>query len=290
MSNIIAEQQSGTLYIVATPIGNRDDLSPRAVKILQLVDIIAAEDTRHSRPLLEHYGITTKLLALHEHNEVERSQVVLSRIAAGESVALISDAGTPLISDPGYRLVRMAHQAGVKVAPIPGPSALITGLSVAALPTDRFSFEGFMPSKRGNRRSRFEALKSERQTMVFYESPHRIVECLHDMVEIFGKGREATLARELTKRFETIYFNTLEGLLEFVEQDNNQKKGEFVLMVAGDNTVISSELDTETTRVADILAAELPVKQAAALTSQIFGVKKRQIYQYLIEHKSEAQS
>lgn len=279
----------GTLFIVATPIGNLDDMTPRACKVLSQVDVIAAEDTRHSRPLLDHYGIGTPLLALHEHNEEQRSQSLLNRIQAGDSVALISDAGTPLISDPGYRLVRLAHQRGIKVVPLPGPCAMIAALSVAALPTDRFCFEGFLPAKGGNRRAKLEALRGETRTLIFYESPHRIIDSLTDMVAILGEEREATVAREITKCFETIRFSTLAELLLFVTHDHNQQKGEFVVMIAGAAEIVIEGMGPEVMRIAEILATELPVKQAASLTSQICGGKKREIYQYLIAKNSEAQ-
>ncbi len=279
--------EAGSLYIVATPIGNLGDMSPRAIEVLQGVDHIAAEDTRHSAPLLRHFGISTPMLALHDHNERQISKTVIDRLLAGERIALISDAGTPLISDPGFHLARLAHQAGVKVVPIPGPSALIAALSAAGLPTDSFVFEGFLPAKRVARRKQLERLVEEVRTLAFYESPHRIVECLEDMREVFGAQREAVLARELTKKFETIKSASLETLFAFVRSDSNQQKGEFVLLVAGAAAAGKSELSAETCRIARLLGAELPLKQAASLAAQITGAKKNALYKYLLGESAD---
>jgi len=275
--------QSGILYIVATPIGNLDDITLRAKEILSEVDAIAAEDTRHSRPLLQHLGVTTPLFALHDHNEEQKSETVVERLLRGESIALISDAGTPLISDPGYRLVRAAHQAGLEVRPIPGVSAIITALSVAGLATDRFCFEGFLPAKSAARRQQLRLLEDEPRTMVFYESSHRIVATLKDMVEIFGDEREATVARELTKRFETVKQAPLSELEAFVIGDSNQQKGEFVILLSGKREPHSGELDSESRRIVELLGKDLPVKQASKLAAEITGIKKRLFYQYLLE-------
>ncbi len=276
--------EAGVLYIVATPIGNLGDLTPRAVDILNQVDCIAAEDTRHSAGLLRHFSVTTPLFSLHEHNERERSGVLLERLQQGESIALISDAGTPLISDPGYVLVRDAQLAGLKVVPVPGPSALIAALSASGLPTDRFCFEGFLPAKSGPRLKQLEALRDESRTLVFYESPHRIVDSLADMVTAFGAEREAVLARELTKTFETIRHATLGELAQWVVGDANQQKGEFVLLLHGAPTAAEEE-DREGERIAEILAEELPLKQAAALAARISGGRKNHLYQYLLQKK-----
>lgn len=275
--------QPGILYIVATPIGNLDDITLRAKKILAEVDAIAAEDTRHSRPLLQHLGINTPLFALHDHNEEQKSAMVIERLQRGESIALISDAGTPLISDPGYRLVSAAHRAGVIVCPIPGASALITALSVAGLATDRFCFEGFLASKPAARRQQLQALEDEPRTLLFYESSHRIVATLKDMVEVFGAEREATIARELTKRFETVKQATLAELEAFVQGEANQQKGEFVILLSGNRAPRSAELDSESCRIVELLGRELPVKQASKLAAEITGIKKRIFYQYLLE-------
>jgi len=274
----------GVLYIVATPIGNLGDMSPRAVEVLQQADVIAAEDTRHSAGLLRHFAINSPMFALHEHNERQKSAALLQRLTAGESIALISDAGTPLISDPGYVVVREAQQAGIRVVPVPGPSALITALSASGLPTDRFCFEGFLPAKGGARRKYLESLHEEERTMAFYESPHRILDSLTDMVAVFGSEREAVLARELTKTFETIRHAPLGEMLEWVRGDSNQQKGEFVVLLHG-AVVSAAGLDAEACRIADLLAEELPHKQAAALAARISGEKKNALYQYLLEQK-----
>jgi 16S rRNA (cytidine1402-2'-O)-methyltransferase len=269
--------QSGTLFIVATPIGNLEDLSPRARRVLGEVDRIAAEDTRHSRRLLDHFGIATPMLALHEHNEPVASAGLIARLLQGESIALISDAGTPLISDPGYVLVREARQAGIPVVPVPGPSALVTALSACGLPTDRFVYAGFLPSKRAARRKQLEQLAAEPRTLVFYEAPHRIEDTLADLRELFGDSREAVLARELTKRFETFLTGDLATLAGQLQADEDQRRGEFVIIVHGapEATVDHHETD----RVLRILLEELPLKQAARLAAAIRGERKNELYQ-----------
>jgi 16S rRNA (cytidine1402-2'-O)-methyltransferase len=269
----------GVLYIVATPIGNLGDLSARAVEVLQAVDLVAAEDTRHTRPLLRQYGIETPLLALHEHNELQVLERLIARLQGGEAVALVSDAGTPLISDPGFPLVRECRRLGVPVSPIPGPSALIAALSASGLPTDRFLFEGFPERSQAARRAQFEALRDEPRTLVFYESSHRVLESLKDMAAIFGSERRAVLARELTKLHETIVADPLGELVALVESDPMQQKGEFVLMVAGTEPRSGEALPPQTERLLRILLEELPVKQAAALASRISGEKKNRLYQ-----------
>lgn len=248
------------------------------------MDRIAAEDTRHSAALLRHFAIDTPMFALHEHNERQKAEQVLGYLQQGESLALISDAGTPLISDPGYFLVREAHRAGVRVVPVPGPSALIAALSASGLATDRFCFEGFLPAKAGARRRALEALADEPRTLAFYETPHRIEESLADMAELLGGGRPATLARELTKTFETIRHATLGELAVWVAGDANQRKGEFVLLVEGAPKVESEDgPSAEARRIAGILVKELPLKQAAALAAAISGEKKNALYKYLLE-------
>jgi 16S rRNA (cytidine1402-2'-O)-methyltransferase len=270
----------GVLYVVATPIGNLADMVPRATETLQQVDIIAAEDTRHSKRLLEHFHISTPLVSCHEHNEQQSLPGLLDRLGKGQKIALISDAGTPLVSDPGYRLVRAAREAGFPVVPIPGPSALIAALSVAGLPSDRFTFEGFLHAKSGQRRKQLEALRQETRTLVFYEAPHRILACLRDLAEIFGAEREAVLARELTKTFETVLAGTAAEVLARVEADPNQQKGEIVLLVRGAERVETSGIDPEAQRVMTILLRELPLKQAASLAAEITGTKKNALYQW----------
>lgn len=269
------------IFVVATPIGNLGDISQRALDVLRSVDKIAAEDTRHSRYLLEHFAITTPLVALHEHNEREFSQKLL---ATGENIALISDAGTPLISDPGYHLVKQAHAMGVPVVPIPGASAVICALSASGMPTDRFCFEGFLPAKAGARANKLAALIKESRTMVFYEAPHRILETLQQMAEIFGKQRLVAVAREMTKQFETIRQGTLEELVHFVAADNNQQRGELVIVVAGLESQ-SSQLDDESKRILDILLAEVSVKQASAIAAKITGCNKNLLYQVALAAK-----
>jgi len=277
----------GTLYVVATPIGNLDDISVRAQRTLREVALIAAEDTRHSLRLLQHFGIETPLAACHEHNEREQGGRFLTRLLAGDDVALVSDAGTPLISDPGYHLVRQARAAGIAVVPVPGPCALIAGLSAAGLPSDRFIFEGFLPAKTVGRRSRLEALREEPRTLIFYEAPHRLLECLQDMAEVFGEERQAVLARELTKTFETIKGIPLGELRDWVAADSNQQRGECVLLLAGWEAPEAEGVDADSLRVLDLLLAELPVKRAAALAAEITGVRKNLLYQAALERKAE---
>jgi 16S rRNA (cytidine1402-2'-O)-methyltransferase len=267
---------SGTLFIVATPIGNLGDISQRALQVLSSVTLIACEDTRHSARLLQACGITTPTQAVHEFNERQRVEGLLDRVAAGADIALISDAGTPLVSDPGFQLVRRAQQRGLKVVPVPGACAVIAALSVAGLPSDRFCFEGFLPARPQARRAALERLAREPRTLVFYEAPHRIVECLEDLVQLFGGERQATLARELTKTHEIIRQAALAELLEFVQGDANQQKGEIVLLVAGH--VAAAELDEAALRTLGILLEELPLKQAAALAARLTGLPKGQLY------------
>lgn len=279
----------GTLYVVATPIGNLDDISARALKVLADVALIAAEDTRHSVRLLQHFGIQTPLVACHEHNEREQGGRFLTKLQAGEDVALISDAGTPLISDPGYHLVRQARAAGIQVVPVPGACALIAALSAAGLPSDRFVFEGFLPAKAAGRRGRLEALVDEPRTLIFYEAPHRVLDCIEDMAAIFGDERPALLARELTKTFETLKGLPLGELREFVASDSNQQRGECVLLVAGKPAPEGDEaVDAQTLRVLDLLLAEMPVKRAAALAAEITGARKNQLYQIALERHGKA--
>lgn len=273
----------GALYVVATPIGNLGDFSARAIEVLGQVTRIAAEDTRHSAPLLHKHGIATPLLSLHEHNERERVAQLIAELQGGASIGLISDAGTPLISDPGFHLVRAARAAGIRVIPVPGACALITALSAAGLPTDRFVFEGFLPAKGAARRARLEALCDETRTLAFYESSHRIVETLTDMVSVIGAQRPVVMARELTKTFETIRDGSLAELLAFVSDDANQQKGEFVLLLQGAEEV--PEDAAEAGRVLGILLDELPVKQAAALAERITGVKKNELYKLALTLK-----
>ncbi len=276
----------GSLYVVATPIGNLDDISARAMKVLREVSLIAAEDTRHSLRLLQHFGITTPLAACHEHNERDEGSRFIAKLLAGEDVALISDAGTPLISDPGYHLVRQARAAGISVVPVPGACALIAALSAAGLPSDRFIFEGFLPAKAVGRRARLELLKEEPRTLIFYEAPHRILECLQDMETVFGGERPALLARELTKTFETLKGSPLSELRGFVEADANQQRGECVVLVAGWTAPENDDaVGSEAMRILDLLLQEMPLKRAAALAAEITGVRKNLLYQVALDRQ-----
>ncbi len=268
---------AATLHVVATPIGNLGDLSPRAQQVLREVAAVCAEDTRRSGQLLAHFGISTPLLALHEHNEQQVAQGVVARLLEGQSLALVSDAGTPLVSDPGYRLVRAARAAGVRVSPVPGPSALIAALSVAGLPSDRFCFEGFLPARASARRERLAALAGEPRTLVFYESSHRIDESLADLRAAFGDARPAVLARELTKLFETVLDGTLADLHARVLADADQRKGEFVLVVQGVGEDADAVL-AEGRRVHAILARQLPPSAAAKLAAEITGAPRKALY------------
>ena len=286
----LSMQARGVLYVVATPIGNLDDISARALRTLSEVALIAAEDTRHSSRLLQHFGISTPLQACHEHNEREQGGRFLARLQAGEDVALISDAGTPLISDPGYHLVRQARAAGIRVVPIPGTCALIAALSAAGLPSDRFIFEGFLPAKAAARRTRLALLREEPRTLIFYEAPHRILECVEDMQAIFGGERLALLGRELTKTFETLKGLPLAGLREWIAADSNQQRGECVLLLAGwEAPPGEPAVGAEALRVLDLLLAELPLKRAAALAAEITGVRKNLLYQAALERQEGAQ-
>ena len=276
--------EPGTLYVVATPIGNLADLSPRALEVLQGVDCIAAEDTRHSGRLLRHFGITTASVAFHEHNEARRVEELVGRLQAGEAVALISDAGTPLVSDPGFHLVRTVWERGLRAVPIPGPSAVAAALSVSGLATDRVAFEGFLPAKAGARRKRLQALREEPRTLVFFEAPHRLLETLNDLVGVMGPQRRATLARELTKTHETVRPDRLEALRQWVEADPDQRRGEIVLLVAGQTAeAAAAAREREGLRVAERLARELPASRAAALAAEITGAKKNSLYRHLVQ-------
>jgi 16S rRNA (cytidine1402-2'-O)-methyltransferase len=275
----MAEQgATGRLWVVATPIGNLDDCSPRAQQVLRQADLIACEDTRHSAALLKHFGITTRTLALHEHNEREVSSELVRRMGDGAQIALICDAGTPLISDPGFRIVRAAREAGVAVSPVAGPCAAIAALSVAGLPSDRFVFEGFLPAKSAARRSRLEQLSRDPRTLIFYESSHRIVESLADMAQIFGATRRAVLARELTKLFETVLDDALGKLVQRVIADTDQQRGEFVLLVAGADEDADAGRLVEGMRVFALLRRELPPSRAAKLAAEITGAPRKALY------------
>ncbi|MGF1733147.1 16S rRNA (cytidine(1402)-2'-O)-methyltransferase [Photobacterium kasasachensis] len=272
-----------TLYIVPTPIGNLADITQRALDVLANVDLIAAEDTRHTSRLLTHFSISTRTFALHDHNEQQKADYLIEKLQAGTSIALVSDAGTPLISDPGYHLVNRCRQAGVKVVPLPGPCAVVTALSGAGLPSDRFSFEGFLPPKSKGRRDRFQELADDERTMIFYESPHRITDSLADMLAVLGPDRQVVLARELTKTYETIHGAPLGELVEWLGEDSNRTRGEMVLLVAG-HRAQKDDLPADALRTVTLLTKELPLKKAAALAAEIHGVKKNALYKWGLEN------
>ena len=274
----------GVLYVVATPIGNLDDLSPRAAAVLGAVDLIAAEDTRHSKRLLGHIGVHKPMMSLHEHNEAEAATRVIAALEEGRDVALVSDAGTPLISDPGFPLVRACRGRGLTVSPIPGACALVAALSVSGLPTDRFRFEGFLPRSSPARRAKLKALAGEKATLVFYESSHRVLDSLVDMAAELGDERPAALARELTKQYETLLHGSLSELCDRLTADADQQRGEFVLVVGGaPHTSEEDAVPEEVLRLLRMLAEELPLKQAAAITARWSGLKKNRLYQAGLE-------
>lgn len=276
--------KKGILYVVATPIGNLQDFSPRAQAILRQVDTIAAEDTRHSLKLLSYFNIDTPLQSLHEHNEHQFTATLIEDIHAGKSIALLSDAGTPLISDPGSFLVQTAHAQGITVTPIPGACALTTALSVAGLPADRFVFEGFLPPKSTARQHRLTELVKESRTLVFYEAPHRILDCLQDLITILGPDRTAVLGKELTKLFEQVHRDTLAGIYTWLTALPERQQGEFVLVVQGAPAQIADKtISPEVAQILNILRQELPLKQAAKLTSTLTGVSKNALYTFGLE-------
>ena len=275
--NYTANPTPAVLYVVATPIGNLDDISRRAIDVLRSVDVIAAEDTRHSQKLLSHHGVSTQLFACHEHNEETAADKLMTRLLGGSSVALISDAGTPLISDPGYRVVTLAHQNGIRVVPVPGASAAIAALCVSGLATDRFVFEGFLPAKQQARRAALQRFSHQAASIILYESCHRIVDCLRDMRDVLGADRKLCFARELTKTFETVRTLSIGGCLDWVEQDPDQRRGEIVLVLEGVEEKPEDEL--ELIRMMEVMLQELPLKQAAALAAKLSGRSRNECYQ-----------
>jgi len=276
-SMMAASDRAGTLHVVATPIGNLADLSPRVRAVLEEADLVLAEDTRHTGALLRHLGLEKPLRSLHEHNEAERVESVLERLRKGEQVALLSDAGTPLVSDPGYRLLAAVREQGLRASPVPGPCAAIAALCVSGLATDRFAFEGFLPQRRGARRARLQALADEPRTLVIYEAGRRVSAALEDMAGIFGPQRRATLARELTKLYEDISHGTLESLAEYTRREPFGTRGELVLVVEGSPPRESVQRQ-DPAQVLGILLAELPLKQAAALAARLTGVSRNELY------------
>jgi 16S rRNA (cytidine1402-2'-O)-methyltransferase len=275
---------AGTLYVVATPIGNLGDLSARARDTLQNCSLIAAEDTRHTGVLLKHFGIQTPQLSLHDNNERMRTVEIISHLSAGKSVALVSDAGTPAISDPGFELVRAAAAAGIDVVAVPGPCAAIAALSIGAQPTDRFCFEGFLPARGAARRQRLESLAEEPRTLVFYEAPHRVRETLEDCAKVFGDSRPATVVREATKLHETTYRGSLQELSSAASKDADFSRGEIVLLIGGAPQV---KLETDLDRVLRVLLAELPLKQAARLAAELSGVRDNEAYKRALQLKDQ---
>ena len=276
---------TGILYIVATPIGNLQDITQRALDTFAQVDLIAAEDTRHSGLLLSHYGIKKPFFALHDHNEQEKAHILVEKLKQGSNIALISDAGTPLISDPGFHLVRQCREAGIRVVPLPGACAAITALCASGIASDRFCFEGFLPAKSKARKDKLENIAKEDRTLIFYESTHRILDTLEDMQLVLGEERYIVLAREITKTWETITGNTIKNLREWLLEDPNRTKGEMVLIVEGkpksDN---NEEISLQAVKALELIAEELPLKKAAAIVAELYGYKKNALYQFGLEH------
>jgi len=269
---------TGTLYIVATPIGNLDDITFRAFEVLKSVDFVLAEDTRHSKTLLSHLDISKPIRAFHEHNEREKTKAIISEIYSGKSIALISDAGTPLISDPGYFLVAQAKKEGLKVVPIPGPTALITALSASGLASDSFTFLGFLPSKQTAKIKLLTGLAGRTETIIFYESPKRVLATLTDMQAIFGDSREVCLAKELTKAFETIHTGSIPNLIEYLTIDQNHQKGEFVILISATNEIDLAEAEIQLDSLLPILCAEMGTSKAAKIAAKITGIDKKKCY------------
>jgi len=279
----------GILYVVATPIGNLQDITLRALDTLKAVDAIAAEDTRHTSGLLSHFGISKKLIAVHEHNEHQSAEKLLSQLNAGESVALVTDAGTPGISDPGAVVVDFVRKAGVKVVPVPGVSAVIAALSASGIVQNGFLFHGFLPASGAARRKVLEALKTQTVTLVIYEAPHRIVDSITDMCAVLGGERRITFARELTKTFETIYSCNLSDAVAWLEADLNQQRGEFVLLIEAAALKDAEEMPEETVRILKLLLAELPLKQAVKLATEITHEKKNVLYEFALQLKQQSE-
>lgn len=279
---------SGILYVVATPIGNLQDISLRALDVLKNVDAIAAEDTRHTSGLLNHFGISKKLIAVHEHNEHQSAEKLLAQLSAGENIALVTDAGTPGISDPGAVVVDLVRKAGIKVVPVPGASAVIAALSASGITQNGFLFHGFLPASGAARRKQLEALKAQTVTLVFYEAPHRILECVADLCLVLGSDRRITFARELTKTFETFYSCNLGEAVAWLEADTNQQRGEFVLLVEAPAQKEADAIPEDAARVLKLLLAELPLKQAVKLATDITQLKKNDLYEFALQLKNES--
>ena len=277
----------GELYLVATPIGDMTDIAPRALGILNTVDIVAVEDKRRSSRLFSHFAIKTPMISYHDHSEEKQVKKIIDELLCGKSVALISDAGTPLISDPGYKLVNAAKNKSIKVSPVPGPCALIAAISASGLPSDRFIFEGFLPPKSIARISKIQNISTDYRTIIFYEAPHRILETLIDMIKVIGPSRKIVLARELTKTYETFISGTLEGVLEIIEKDLNQQNGEIVIVLAGADYSEKKIEAQDSKRILSVLLEELPLKQAVSLGSKITGVQKNIFYKLALDLKKQ---
>lgn len=280
-------KSQGILYVVATPIGNLGDITLRAIETLKSVDAIAAEDTRHTSGLLNHFGITKKLIAVHQHNEQQSAEALVVRLQAGENIALVTDAGTPAVSDPGAIVVAAARAAGIKVVPIPGVSAVVAALSASGITQNGFYFHGFLPASGAARRKILEQLKSQKVTLVLYEAPHRIMECVEDLAKLLSENRKITFCRELTKTFETIYTCSLNEASAWLQADANQQRGEFVLLIEAAPIVEAEEISIEAQRVLKCLLAELPLKQAVALAAEITNLKKNDLYEFALVLKQE---
>ncbi len=275
---------TGILYIVATPIGNLQDITQRALAIFEQVDLIAAEDTRHSGLLLSHYGIKKPFFALHDHNEQQKAHLLVEKLQQGQHIALISNAGTPLISDPGFHLVRQCRQAGIKVVPIPGACAAVTALCASGIASDRFCFEGFLPAKSKARCDKLQNLAEEERTLIFYESTHRILDTLADIEKTLGAERYVVLAREITKTWETIVGDNVANLRQWLGEDPNRTKGEMVLIIEGKVKQETDEINPQALKALELISQSLPLKKAAAIVAEIYGYKKNALYQYGLEH------
>jgi 16S rRNA (cytidine1402-2'-O)-methyltransferase len=280
-------QKVGTLYVVATPIGNLGDITLRAIETLKNVDAIAAEDTRHTSGLLSHFGISKKLIAVHEHNEQQSAEKLVVAIKNGENIALVTDAGTPAVSDPGAIVVKIVREAGINVVPIPGVSAVVAALSASGITQNGFHFHGFLPASGAARRKVLETLKAQSVTLVLYEAPHRIVECVEDVAKVLGENRQITFCRELTKTFETIYTCPASHASAWLQADVNQQRGEFVLLIESAPVVETQEISEEAQRVLKCLLAELPLKQAVALATEITNLKKNDLYEFALKLKND---
>ena len=280
-------KQVGTLYVVATPIGNLGDITLRALDILKSVDTIAAEDTRHSSGLLSHFGISKRLIAVHEHNEQQSAEKLVLALKNGENIALVTDAGTPAVSDPGAVVVQAARNANIKVVPIPGASAVVAALSASGITQNGFYFHGFLPASGAARRKVLESLKAQTVTLVLYEAPHRIIECVEDIAKVLGDARQITFCRELTKTFETVYTCPASRASTWLQADTNQQRGEFVLLIEAAPVVETEEISEEAQRVLKCLLAELPLKQAVALATEITNLKKNDLYEFALKLKQD---